>query len=125
MMFTIGKAFSFAAAHHLEHLPADHKCHRVHGHNYTVQVALASDGLDPNGFVLDYGLLAPFREYVDGTLDHQDLNEVLGFPPTAELLAQHLHRVATQLLTNANARGFRVLSVVVAETPTTFAEYRP
>ncbi len=33
-MFTITKEFHFSASHQLSHLPEDHQCARLHGHNY-------------------------------------------------------------------------------------------
>jgi 6-pyruvoyltetrahydropterin/6-carboxytetrahydropterin synthase len=81
MTYTIGKEFSFAASHHLDHLPPDHKCARLHGHTYTVQVLLASEELDQAGFVTDYANLGPLRRYLDAELDHRHLNDVLAFQP--------------------------------------------
>ena len=37
-MFVIKKRFSFSAAHRLLDLPAGHKCGRLHGHNYIVEL---------------------------------------------------------------------------------------
>jgi 6-pyruvoyltetrahydropterin/6-carboxytetrahydropterin synthase len=65
--YTIAKQFSFAASHHLDRLPPGHKCGRVHGHTYTVQVLLASEDLDEAGFVTDYADLDPLRHYWPGT----------------------------------------------------------
>lgn len=119
MTYTIGKTFGFAAGHHLPQLPEEHKCHRPHGHNYSVTVELSSGALDPTGFVLDYAGLDVFRGYLDQRLDHRNLNDVFTFPPTAEMLARHLYDVAEELI------GGMVSAVRVEETPNTFAEYRP
>ena len=35
-MFEIRKQFTFSAAHQLDHLPKDHPCSRIHGHNNIV-----------------------------------------------------------------------------------------
>ena len=86
---TIGKRFSFDAAHHLPGLPEGHKCARQHGHTYTVEVILAADALTGPGFVVDFGDLEPLRAYLDATFDHRDLNTVVDFPPTSEHLARH------------------------------------
>lgn len=90
MGYRIGKRFSFDAAHHLPGLPPEHKCARVHGHTYTVEVVVAADRLSPPGFVTDFGDLAPLRDYIDATLDHRNLNDVLDVEPTGEALARHL-----------------------------------
>lgn len=126
-MFTISKRFTFDAAHQLSHLhnpewPADdprqHKCSRKHGHTYTVEVILQAEDLDPNGFVVDYGELAPLKEHIDQAFDHRDLNTVLPFFTTAENLARYFY---------AWCKGHwpATAAVRVSETPGTWAEYRP
>src|SRR6266571_4653945 len=90
MEYRIGKRFSFDAAHHLEGLASGHKCARVHGHTYAVEVVLAADHLSGPGFVADFGDLAPFRDFLEKDFDHRDLNEVMDVPPTSELIATHL-----------------------------------
>lgn len=35
-MFRITKEYHFSASHRLAHLPDDHQCARLHGHNYVV-----------------------------------------------------------------------------------------
>jgi 6-pyruvoyltetrahydropterin/6-carboxytetrahydropterin synthase len=118
MTYRISKTFTFAAAHHLPQLPAGHKCRRPHGHNYTVTVHLAADTLDAEGFVTDYGHLAPIRAYLDDHLDHRDLTEILDVPSTAEHLARWLYdRFAPQFP--------QLMEVTVCETPTSSASYRP
>lgn len=42
-MYRIGKLFRFEAAHHLSDLPEGHKCARLHGHSYTVEISVATD----------------------------------------------------------------------------------
>lgn len=88
--FAISRQFSFDAAHHLNGLGPDHKCSRLHGHGYRVEVVVTAKELTAPGFVTDFGDLAPFGLYLAQNLDHRDLNEVLTFEPTSELLARHL-----------------------------------
>lgn len=47
-MHRITKEFHFSASHQLCHLPADHKCARLHGHNYIVGAELDADGFVPD-----------------------------------------------------------------------------
>lgn len=117
-MFTITKTFEFSASHQLLHLPATHKCHRLHGHNYQVILELAAEKLDADGFVVDYGLLSPFKDYLDNSIDHKHLNDLVNFPPTAELLAEHFHKVARALFPSVN-----IVAVTVKETQKTAARY--
>lgn len=121
MTFTIGKRFSFAAAHHLDGLPAGHKCSRVHGHTYTVEVRLASSDLDSAGFVADYGDLDPLKCHLDAELDHRDLNEVLPVQPSCENIARYLYGWCQDNL----KYGHLVTVVRVSESPATWAEYSP
>jgi 6-pyruvoyltetrahydropterin/6-carboxytetrahydropterin synthase len=120
MAFVIGKQFSFAAAHHLTGLPAGHKCSRLHGHTYQVEVQLTSPALDGPGFVADYQTLEPLGRYLQAELDHRDLNEVLPFQPTCENLARHLFGWCRGNL----PAGPLVCTVRVSESPHTWAEYQ-
>lgn len=124
MPYTIAKRFDFSASHILDGLPDGHQCGRLHGHNYSVEVELSAVSLPPGpGFVHDYGALAPIKRYIDDTLDHRHLNDVVNPNPTAEHLAHHLWHVASSLLDLPP--GVTVSAVRVHETPKTVAEYRP
>ncbi len=121
-MWRIGKRFTFDAAHHLPGLPEGHKCGRLHGHTYTVEVVLGGDTLTGPGFVTDFGDLAPFGRYLDDCFDHRCLNDVLGGEaPTSERLARHLAEWLERHL--ADAVGGRLAAVRVSETPGSWAEY--
>lgn len=116
-MYRISKEFAFSASHRLDHLPAEHQCARLHGHNYIVVVELAAAALSPDGFVRDYHDLAALKAHIDAEFDHRHLNDVL-LMPTAEKLARYFHDWA-------RARWPEVSAVRVSETPKTWAEYRP
>jgi 6-pyruvoyltetrahydropterin/6-carboxytetrahydropterin synthase len=119
-VYVIAKTFRFAAAHHLKGLPTGHKCARPHGHTYTVEVRLASERLDSTGFVADYAELDAVQSYIDAELDHRDLNETLPVQPSCECIAKHLYCWCRDHL----AVGHLVVAVRVAESPSTWAEYR-
>lgn len=115
-MFKITKQFCFSASHQLEGLLPDHPCSRLHGHNYRVEVVLESKDTDGVGFVQDYRALHPIKTFIDESLDHQHLNDVIGVNPTAENLAKYLFELF--------APDFPQLSCVrVSETEKTWAEY--
>ncbi len=120
-MYRIGKRFGFDAAHHLPGLPEGHKCGRLHGHTYTVEVVLVADNLVGPGFVTDFADLAPFGAYLNEVCDHQVLNERLPVVPTSELLARHF---AEWITGNLGHLPGRLWGVRVAETPSSWAEYR-
>ena len=118
-MFTIAKTFTFEAAHSLVMLPADHKCHRPHGHSYNVTLILESATLDRYGFVVDYGAgLDGFGKWVEETLDHQDLNEIVLCATTVENLSKWIYEVWMNRIP-------QLVAVRLSETPKTWAEYRP
>ncbi|WP_328779901.1 6-pyruvoyl tetrahydropterin synthase family protein [Streptomyces canus] len=120
-MLRITKDFQFSASHRLDHLPADHQCARLHGHNYTVQLELSAprEDLTPAGFVRDYGDLSDFKKWLDTELDHRHLNEVVpDLNPSAENLAMWIYSVWSE-------RFPEITAVRVSETPKTWAEYRP
>jgi 6-pyruvoyltetrahydropterin/6-carboxytetrahydropterin synthase len=122
-VFRIDKTFTFAAAHHVPGLPEGHKCGRPHGHTWNVTVTVASAELREPGFVTDFADLKPFGDYIDVELDHQDLNELLDFPPTSERIALHL---AEWFIASLEPQiGGELVSVRVAESPTSGATYFP
>lgn len=123
-MYRISKRFTFSAAHSLPNLPPDHQCHRKHGHNYVVELILEGETLDEHGMVRDYGELKVFREWLDVTLEHRDLDEwmarIHAGQSTAEHLAYELFNIATGSLGIAQLAAVRV-----KETENTSAEYAP
>lgn len=115
-MYTIKKTFEFAAAHSVQGLPETHKCSRLHGHNYTVEVTLRSLQLDEIGFVRDYGDLDYVGDLLKANFDHRNLNEILNVNPTAENIAYFLYRVFK--------REYPELYMIgVSESPKTWAYY--
>lgn len=115
-MFTISKSFSFSASHIIEGLPEGHPCGRLHGHNYEVQLVLRRAELDARGFVVDYGDLRPFKEFIDNTLDHRHLNDIIPVT-TSEALAKFLYEKAKEIWPETYL-------IRVSETPKTWAEYQ-
>lgn len=112
------RVFQIEAAHRLPHVPAGHKCARVHGHSFLIEVHVAGP-VDPVfGWVMDFAdVKAAFQPLFD-QLDHRYLNDVEGLEnPTSERLAQwvwHRLKPALPLLDR----------VVVRETCTAGCVYR-
>ena len=118
-MYTITKEYHFSASHVLKGLPADHPCARLHGHNYIVKVELQSASLNNHGFVVDYRDLDVLKNYINDSIDHRHLNDILGDDNvTAEHIARHFYEWCKQ-------RWPQVSAVMISETPRTWAEYRP
>ncbi len=117
-MMELRKSFQFEAAHRLPHVPAGHKCARLHGHSFVVELAVRGP-LDPHfGWVMDYAdIKAVFRPLHD-RLDHHYLNEIPGLEnPTSE-------HVARWIWQELKPRLPLLTEVVVAETCTARCVYR-
>lgn len=82
------KTFQFEAAHLLPRLPKTHKCRRLHGHSFQVEIAVAGP-LDPKpGWVMDYAEIGAAFQPIWRVLDHHYLNEIKGLEnPTSENIA--------------------------------------
>jgi len=118
MSLTIFKVFSIEAAHRLPHVPAGHKCARVHGHSFQVEVHV-SGPIDPQlGWVMDFAdVKAAFQPLYD-QLDHHYLNDVPGLDnPTSERIAMWIWERLQPALAG-------LARVVVHETCTSGCDYR-
>ncbi len=88
MKMELRKTFQFEAAHRLPRLPQAHKCRRLHGHSFQVEIAVAGE-CDPRlGWVMDYADIARAFRPLWERLDHRYLNQIAGLRnPTSENLA--------------------------------------
>ena len=112
------KTFQFEAAHHLPHLPEDHKSRGLHGHSFQVDIVI--DGpCDPQlGWVMDYAEISQAFKPLWEQLDHHYLNEIEGLEnPTSE-------RVALWIWDRLHPTLPLLKEVVVAETCTARCIYR-
>ncbi len=87
-MYEIIKQYHFSAAHALPSLPEGHKCHNLHGHNYTVELCLSGNWLDDHGMLVDFADIDWVAKPLLDEVDHQNLNEQFDFPTTSENLAK-------------------------------------
>jgi 6-pyruvoyltetrahydropterin/6-carboxytetrahydropterin synthase len=84
---TVTRRYHFECAHFLPHVADDHKCKRMHGHNYEMEVTIAGE-LKPDGFIIDFWDLDKIVEPLVAFVDHQVLNATPGLEnPTAENIA--------------------------------------
>jgi 6-pyruvoyltetrahydropterin/6-carboxytetrahydropterin synthase len=88
MRVELTKSYTFEAAHRLPMVPADHKCARMHGHSFRVEVAVAGEVDERTGWLVDFGdITAVVEPLLKSELDHRTLNEVSGLEnPTSEHL---------------------------------------
>lgn len=123
MAWRLTKRGRFEASHLLPN--HDGKCARLHGHSWSVEIEVEGSSLaeagPKAGMVADYGDLAkPLNRLIDSHLDHYHLNDSTGLEnPTSEELARWIFRQLEPVLVG------HLTAVVVEETCTSRAEYRP
>ncbi len=95
----IFKLFTIEAAHLLPSLPENHKCRRLHGHSFRVEVHLAGRVKQKEGWVQDFADIGRAFDPLFKQLDHHYLNEIVGLEnPTSENLAKWIwHRLKPAL----------------------------
>lgn len=149
MLATIGKRFTFHAAHVLP--SHDGGCSRLHGHTYTLEVIITdemkrSTGEPDEGMVMDFAAVKEvYKRDVEPRVEHQFLNETLRdhlpatldydereLPPhwevvtTCENMATWLYSVFSHGLPFQADRPRTVprqsLCIRLWETPTSYAE---
>ena len=120
-MYQLRVTTYFAAAHQLREYEG--KCENLHGHNWRVDVVVASDTLDDTGMAIDFKVLKGLIEEILDDYDHRYLNDVPPFDrinPTTENMARHLYeRLGTRVPDTAH-----VESVTCWESERCGATYR-
>lgn len=83
------RVFQVEAAHWLPNVPEGHKCARMHGHSFKIEVHVSGEVGEETGWVMDFAdLKRAFKPLFD-QLDHRCLNDVEGLEnPTSENLAR-------------------------------------
>ena len=100
MHVELTREYRFEAAHRLPMVPPEHKCARMHGHSFRIEVMVAGE-VDPRlGWLIDFGdITAVVEPLLKRELDHRALNDVPGLEnPTSENLCFWLwRRLAPQI----------------------------
>jgi 6-pyruvoyltetrahydropterin/6-carboxytetrahydropterin synthase len=99
MNVRLAHEFRFEAAHRLPKVPVGHKCSRLHGHSFRIELAVAGPVDESTGWLIDFERLYDAWKPLYDELDHRFLNEVPGLEnPTSELLARWIwERIAPSL----------------------------
>lgn len=89
MRVRLVKSFDFEAAHWLPSFPEGHKCRRMHGHSFKVDVIVEGEVDPAHGYLVDYGEIKQAVEPLKQRLDHYCLNDIEGLQnPTSEMIAR-------------------------------------
>ena len=137
LMMIIRKQFRFEAAHRLPNHTG--KCGHLHGHSYLVEIAIEGaislHASSPSeGMVMDFAELRPIKDRIDIHRDHAFIGYkddqltqycldqwwrvyVLDYPPTAEMMAQHLGELFMH--------DFPLHSITLWETETSSVVWNP
>ncbi|SDW66992.1 preQ(0) biosynthesis protein QueD [Marinococcus luteus] len=126
--YELNKDMHLSAAHYIPSEDAG-KCRRVHGHTYTINVTVVGDELNRNGFLIDFTVL---KKWIHKRYDHTLLNDHPEFAseeteaayPTTEVVAQVIWKTVQQKLDETSNKP-KCLQVLVRETPTSYAVFRP
>ncbi|MFA5683915.1 MAG: 6-carboxytetrahydropterin synthase QueD [Lysobacteraceae bacterium] len=112
------KRFTLEAAHRLPNVPEGHKCARLHGHSFGIELHVEGE-VDPHtGWVLDFAEIKRAFAPIYARLDHHYLNDIAGLEnPTSEVLAMWIWDQLKPLLPQLS-------EVAVHETCTAGCRYR-
>jgi 6-pyruvoyltetrahydropterin/6-carboxytetrahydropterin synthase len=114
----IFKVFTLEAAHRLPKVPPGHKCARLHGHSFRVEVHVSGSPDPETGWLMDFADIKAAFQPIYERLDHHYLNEIPGLEnPTSEQLAIWIWRELKPSLPELS-------ELVVHETCTSGCRYR-
>jgi 6-pyruvoyltetrahydropterin/6-carboxytetrahydropterin synthase len=118
MVVRLSKQFFFEAAHALPNVPPTHKCHRMHGHSYRLEVSVEGSVDPAKGWLYDHAVLSDAVDPIVEALDHRCLNDLPGLEnPTVENLAAWLWARLQPVCPG-------LVEIVIQETPNAWCTYR-
>lgn len=121
--FELNKDFNFSAAHYIPSEDAG-KCMRTHGHTYFINITIAGDTLDHNGFLVNFSDL---KKLIHDQFDHYLLNDLTPFKgksPSTEIVAQTIYNMVQDYLSDRDNQP-QCVQVYLRETPTSYVVYQP
>lgn len=114
----IFKIFTVEAAHRLPNVPDGHKCGRLHGHSFRIELRVSGPIGAETGWVMDFADIKSVFKPIYDRLDHHYLNDIPGLEnPTSERLTVWIWE---QLKPQLPALS----EVIVHETCTAGSRYR-
>lgn len=114
----IFKVFKFDAAHYLPCVPAGHKCAKMHGHSFRVEIHVQGKEDPQKGWLMDFSDIATAFDPILTQLDHKNLNSIEGLEnPTSENLCRWIWQRLNPALPHLS-------KIVVQESPESGCIYR-
>lgn len=114
----IFKVFMLEAAHRLPNVPPGHKCARLHGHSFRVELKVEGEPGAQTGWIMDFGDVKAAFQPIYERLDHHYLNDIPGLEnPTSENLAVWIWKELKPVLPALS-------EITVHETCTSGCRYR-
>ncbi len=118
MRVRLTKDFQFEAAQTLPKVPADHKCGRLHGHSFKIEISVEGEVNPETGWVYDHAEISRAMKPLVADLDHAYLNEIPGLEnPTIENMAGWFWEKLVH-------RCPGLCEITIHETPTARCVYR-
>lgn len=124
MPVIITKEFRIEAAHYLPQMPEGHKCRRMHGHSFRIEVKVAGEPDEKTGLLIDFSEIKTIVRPLIDMLDHWVINEVAEIQnipllknPTSENMAKWFFETLQPLLPG-------LYSIIIHETCTSYCEYK-
>jgi len=112
------KEYRFEAAHRLPRVPEGHKCARVHGHSYKVELEVSGPVDEATGWLIDFGVIDDAWAELHARFDHRNLNDVPGLEnSTCENIAIYVWRAVRETVP-------RLSAVTIWETTDSRCTYR-
>jgi len=114
----IFREYRIEAAHRLPRMPEGHKCQRLHGHSFQIELWVEGVPDAQSGMLVDFFEIDRAFQPIFDQLDHHYLNEIDGLEnPTSENLSRWLWERVVPVVPGLSR-------VVVRETCDTGCVYR-
>ena len=112
---------NFAAAHNLLNYQGD--CENLHGHNWKIEVSVATRELDSSGLGIDFKILKRHTNAILDRLDHKYLNDIdffIDLSPSSENISRYIFEA---LEAELRVPGVEIEAVTVWESDNACATY--
>ncbi|MFI0347632.1 MAG: 6-carboxytetrahydropterin synthase QueD [Chthoniobacterales bacterium] len=118
MRASITKIFRFESAQTLPNVPPDHKCAKMHGHSFKIEISVEGEVEPSSGWIYEHAVISKAIKPLIELLDHSYLNEIEGLQnPTIENMCAWFWKKLEPQLPGLS-------EIVIHETPTARCSYR-